>query len=163
MGSKIDSTTNQNSVLQSTLIKIVIDFVQIITLTSEFNFDFPPVVSYLYDAVAKIVPTNVDALSVDCFIALSKFFSQYFLNSPSLEKGNNKHIFFNKVLVILGEPFAYMLFAYIIWVIIFRIKKRRISGNPDFKSNFSLTTIVIVYILQPGIIKMMFELFKYLY
>ena len=65
------------------------------------------------------------------------------------------------MLVILAEPFAYMIFAYIAWVIIFRIQKRPISKNPDFKSNLYLTTIVIVYILQPGIIKIMFELFKY--
>jgi len=145
-GSKINTSSKKNSILQSTLIKIVIDFVQILTLASEFNFNFPQVVGYLYDGVSKIVPTNVDALSVDCFIAL--------------EKGNNKHIFFNKVLVILAEPFAYMIFAYIAWVIIFKIKKRLISGNPDFKAKMSLTTIVIIYILQPGIIKIMFELFN---
>jgi len=62
----------QNSVVQSTLIKIIIDFVQILTLISQFNLNFPPVVGSLYDAVSKILPTNIDALSVDCFIALSK-------------------------------------------------------------------------------------------
>jgi len=72
LSSKNDSDTDKNSVLQSTLIKIVIDFVQILTLTSEFNFNFPPVVGYLYDGVSKIIPTNVDALSVDCFIAMGK-------------------------------------------------------------------------------------------
>jgi len=79
MSSKNDNATNKNSVLQSTLFKIIIDFVQILTLTSEFNFNFPPVVGYLFDGVSKIVPTSVDALSVDCFLAMSKFFFEYYV------------------------------------------------------------------------------------
>ena len=145
-GSKINQSSKKSAILQSTLMKIIIDFVQILTLASEFNFNFPQVVGYLLDGVSKIIPTNIDALSVDCFIAL--------------EKGNNKHIFFNKVLVILSEPFAYMFFAYLAWVILFKIKKRTITRNPDFKSKMILTCIVIIYILQPGIIKIMFELFN---
>jgi len=62
----------ENSVLQSTLIKIVIDFVQILTLVSDLNFNSPSVVNSLYDGASKIIPINIDALSVDCFIALSK-------------------------------------------------------------------------------------------
>jgi len=65
-------SSKKNSVVRSTLIKIVIDFVQILTLISEFNLNFPSVVGSLYDGVTKIIPTNIDALSVDCFIALSK-------------------------------------------------------------------------------------------
>jgi len=98
------------------------------------------------DGLSKIVPTNIDALSVDCFIAL--------------EKGNNKNVFFNKVLVILGEPLAYMIIAYFVWVIIFKSQKKSVCGNIDFKSKIILTIIVITYILQPGIIKIMFELFN---
>jgi len=145
-GSRINISSKRNAVLQSTLMKIVIDFVQILALTSEFNFNFPQVVGYLLDGVSKIVPTNIDALSVDCFIAL--------------KKGNNQHIFFNKVLVILSEPFAYMLFAYLAWILLFKIRKETIFRNPDFKSKMVLTCIVIIYILQPGIIKIMFELFN---
>ena len=91
-----------------------------------------------------------------------KFYDQrYFLKFLSLEKGNNHNVFFNKVLVILAEPFAYIVFASIAWTIIFRIKRKPIFRNPDFKYNMYLTIIVIVYILQPGLIKVMFELFKY--
>jgi len=145
-GSKMNASSKKSAILQSTLMKIIIDFVQILTLASEFNFNFPQVVGYLLDGVSKIIPTNIDALSVDCFIAL--------------EKGSNKHIFFNKVLVLLSEPFAYMIFAYIAWIILFKTKKRTIHRNPDFRYKMALTCIVIVYILQPGIIKVMFELFN---
>lgn len=71
-GSKANSSFEKNSILQSTLMKIVIDFVQILTVVSEFNFDFPSVVDTLYDGITKILPTNLDAVSVDCFIAMSK-------------------------------------------------------------------------------------------
>lgn len=53
-----------------------------------------------------------------------------------------------------------MIFAYIIWIIIFRRKKAFVLNNPEFKFNMSLTIIVIIYVLQPGIIKIMFELFN---
>lgn len=69
-GSKVQDDLHKNSVLQSTMMKIVIDFVQILTLISEFNFEFPSVVDSLYYGVTKIIPTNIDAVSVDCFIAM---------------------------------------------------------------------------------------------
>ena len=72
-GSKNSISSEQTSILRSTLAKIVIDFVQILTLASQFNFNFPKVVGYLYEGVSKIVPTNIDALSVDCFIVLGLF------------------------------------------------------------------------------------------
>lgn len=75
MNLRMKSVNNKKSVVHSTLIKIVVDFVQILTLVSEFNLNFPSLVSSLYDGVSKILPTNIDALSVDCFIALSKNFS----------------------------------------------------------------------------------------
>jgi len=43
---------------------------------------------------------------------------------------------------------------------IFRRKKAPIFKNPEFKYNMLLTIIVIIYVLQPGIIKIMFELFN---
>ncbi len=63
------------------MMKIVIDFVQILTLISEFNFEFPSVVDSLYYGVTKIIPTNIDAVSVDCFIAMSK--NLFSLSSPN--------------------------------------------------------------------------------
>lgn len=145
--SKNNISSEENSVLRSALIKIVIDFIQILTLVSQFNFNFPKAVDYLYDSISKIIPSNIDALSVDCFIVLAK--------------GNNKQIFFNKVLVIIAEPFIYMILAYLVWTIIFKIQKKIISGNSEFRSKMYLTIIVIIYLLQPGIIKIMFGLFKY--
>ncbi len=142
----MNAKAQKKAILQSTLLKIVIDFVQILTLTANFNFNFPKLFAYLMDGLSKIVPTNVDALSVDCFIAL--------------EKGNNKNVFFSKVLVIIAEPFAYVIIAYFVWVVIFKFQKKSVFGNTDFKSKIILTIIVITYILQPGIIKIMFELFK---
>jgi len=84
-------------------------------------------------------------------------FSQVF----SQEKGNNEHVFFNKVVVILVQPFAYIIFASMTWVMIFRRKRKPVLKNSDFKFSLYLTIIVIIYVLQPGIIKIMFELFKY--
>ncbi len=146
-GASVNVAARQKAAFQSTLFKIIIDFIQIITLTSEFNFNFPNAFSYLLDGLTKIVPTNVDALSVDCFIAM--------------EKGSNKNVFFYKVLVVISEPLAYMMIAYCVWAIIFKIQKKSPHlKNADFKARITLTMIVITYILQPGIIKIMFELFK---
>ncbi len=91
---------------------------------------------------------------------LVRLSSRDFLMFLPLEKGNNKLVFFYKVLVILAEPFAIMIFEYITWVIIFRIKRKNISKTSDFKYNMLLTIIVIIYLLQPGIIKLVLELFK---
>ena len=63
--------------------------------------------------------------------------------------------------MILAEPFAYMILASIVWVVIFRIRKKSVLKNPVFKSHMFQTITVIVYLLQPGIVKLILELFKY--
>ena len=78
--------------IKSSLLKIIIDFIHILTLTTEFNFHWPDIViilflifveivkvSILLGALTKLLPTNTDSLSIDCFITLS-----HILQSSSL-------------------------------------------------------------------------------
>ncbi len=96
---------------------------------------------------SKFVPTNTDSLSVDCFIALGK--------------GNNKEIFFNKVLILGAEPFLCVFVSWLIWVYIFRKRGQPVRNNKELKTKLIMTTVIIMYVLQPGVVKVMFQLFKY--
>jgi len=97
--------------------------------------------------ITKIVPTNQDALSVDCFIVLIK--------------GDNQDIFFIKLLIMVIQPIIFIIIAIIIWMLIFLIQEKPIMGNPAFRTRLIMTSVVIVYVLAPGIIKSTFQLFKY--
>ncbi len=98
------------------------------------------------EAITKITPTNKDALSIDCFIALAK--------------GDNYDVFFIKLLLLVLQPIIFIAIAALIWMIIFRMQKKSIMNNPAFRTRLIMTSIVIVYVLQPGIIKSTFQLFN---
>jgi len=98
---------------------------------------------------SKFVPTNTDSLSVDCFIALGK--------------GNNKEIFFNKVLILGAEPFLCVIVGWMVWAYVFRKRQLPRKNNPEFKNKLIMTTVIIMYMLQPGVVKVMFQLFKYFF
>src|SRR5689334_3618113 len=87
-------------------------------------------------------------------------------------KGNNRGIFFIKFLAVVTQPIVYILTACFIWKIIFRNRKRKNfidntsfnrSRVPSLRSKIRVTSVIIIYILQPGIIKSTFQLFKYFY
>jgi len=51
----------KSAVMKAGLMKIVIDFVQILNLASEFDFHWPSEIEGFLDAITKITPTNKDA------------------------------------------------------------------------------------------------------
>ena len=77
-------------------------------------------------------------------------------------KGDNDDIFFIKLLLLVLQPILYIFIATMIWTLVYRIKKRKIINNKQFKKSILMTSIVIIYVLQPGILKSTLQLFKYL-
>ena len=111
--------------------------------------------SILLGALGKLLPTNTDSLSVDCFITLSNIFGFY--KTKIIVKGDNHKTFFTKVLILVIEPFVFVIIGFIIWRIVFKKAKK---NSEEFKKKLITTVIVITYILQPGLLKEIFKLFK---
>ena len=77
-----------------------------------------------------------------------------------LVRGTNHKYYFIKLFFLIIEPLVYIVLGILIWAAIFWFKKRRILGNDVFKRRIFITTIVIIYILQPGVIKATLSLYK---
>lgn len=93
---KEDKDKKMIDIMQSSLWKIVLDFIQMLGLTSEFKFRWPEIVKkclyykphiyqigQIYSVFTKSAPENRDAFSVDCYIALSKNTFLYYKLSES--------------------------------------------------------------------------------
>lgn len=63
-------------------------------------------------------------------------------------------------MLIQFQPIFYLILSFLIWVLIFKKSKDKICGNEKFKDRYILTIIVITYMLQPGLIKTVMELFN---
>ncbi len=70
--SESNKDNNKSNIIKTSLVKILIDYVQVTSLILDFNFNWPNEIGAFLEAVTKVTPTNKDALSIDCFIALSK-------------------------------------------------------------------------------------------
>ena len=109
----------------------------------------------MFKVVAKPFPTGSDGFSIDCFITLSKLSSLPLLNF--VVKGNKDH-FFVKLIILVFQPLIYISFGILLWTVIFLFTKRSVRGE-DFKVRALVTSVIIIYILQPGIIEAVFQLF----
>ena len=63
-------------------------------------------------------------------------------------------------MVLGAEPVLCILFAYIIWAIVFKRRGKPVRNNPELRTKLIITGVVIMYVLQPGVIKVMFQLFN---
>lgn len=115
---------------QAILIRILMNYMQIISLVGDIPITWPNLLKKFLDFNNKFASATEEYFSIDCFFAMNH------------EKVNIRPVFL-KLLITTLAPFALSLIALIFWVVFYLIKKRKIRGNPNFK-NSVITTVVII-------------------
>lgn len=116
-----------------TLVKILIDYVQTLNITAELDLNWPDALSKFYYGATKITPSNVDAFSFDCVLAMIT--------------GSNDNLYMYKTALLEITPIVLIIIVSLIWVAIFTIRRQKIIKNEEFKSRIFISALTIIYLL----------------
>lgn len=130
---------------QSILLRILANYLQLLTAALSFNLKFPKALTELMYPVERIGASSEAFLSFDCFVRDTEI--KAFTPSVAIFK-----IFLTGLL-----PIALVFLAMIVWLIIFVTCRRWV---PDIVRNMVITVIVILFLLHPMLTKVGLEIFQ---
>lgn len=122
--------------------KLLIDYLQALNIVTEKSFFQPEYLHQFYYVITRILPRNEDSLSTGCLFQLNL---------------DNDNIYLKSILLIQTQAIIYICIAAGYWTVMGVLGKWKKSVA---MKNFKLTVIAILYILQPGLLKTLFELFS---
>ena len=126
------------------------NYIQILSVLGSLPFSWP-------EELQSTLSINTEALS-----SLQKFFSFDCLLKQGFFKNMNLRLFFTKLLLFSLSPILFTATAYFIWLIIFYIKHGSQMKNFKnlFKSYFSTTVVILLFMVHPNIIQFSFSAFS---
>jgi len=119
----------------SILIKIFLNYVQLVSIVSSFDFEWPSQVTGLFSVQSKVSSSSSTVFSVDCFLPSS----------------GTIRPFFSKLLFISLSPFFLILISLGVWFIIFKVKKW--TDWTRLKSNVTTTCVVILFMIHTTLVQ----------
>jgi len=130
---------------KSILMRIMTNYLQVITTFLSFNISFPDLLSQLFAPADKLGSTSTPFVSFDCFVKEKEL--SLFAPSPTFLKA-----FLSGIL-----PIATFIVSVLVWTIIyFTVRK----WCKDFKRNLVVTNVVILFLLHPNLTRTFFLIFQ---
>ena len=129
----------------SILVRILTNYLQVITAVLSFNVKFPSILTELFYPVDKIGSASEPFVSLDWFVQNSNL--ELFTPSPSILK-----VFLSAIL-----PLAFFILSLILWSAFYFLLHKWCSS---FRRNVVVSNIVILFILHPTITRSFLSLFK---
>lgn len=130
---------------QSILLRILANYLQLLSATLSFDMKFPSVMTDIFYPVQKVGASSEAFLSVDCFFRDTEI--KAFSPSTAIFK-----VFLTGLL-----PILLILAAAGVWSLLYLISKKYFG---DVYRNIVVTTIVILFLLHPTLSKVGFEIFQ---
>ena len=132
---------------QSILMRILANYLQLLSVSMSFNMKFPPILVQIFYPLQKIGASSEAFLSLD-----------WFFRDASI-KGFTPSTAMFKVFLTGMLPLFLIIVAAIVWVLLYATFKKWFK---DLKRNLIVTIIVIIYLLHPTITKVSFEIFQWI-
>jgi len=130
---------------KSILMRIITNYLQIITTMLSFNIKFPNAINQIFAPAERIGSTSTPFVSFDCFVRDEEL--SLFTPSPNFLK-----TFLSGLL-----PIVLFILTVVIWIIVyFTIRK----WCKDFKRNLVVTNVVILFLLHPNLTRTFFTIFQ---
>lgn len=130
----------------SILIKIFLNYVQLVSIVSSFDFQWPSQVQSLFSVNSKVSSSSSSVFSVDCFLPSS--------SNPNMRP------FFIKLLFISLSPIFMIGLAALVWVIIMKVKKA--WDSIVFKSNLTTTCVILLFMIHTTLVQTAIYGFRYI-
>lgn len=130
---------------QSILLRILTNYLQLLSATLSFNMKFPKVLTEMFYPIQKVGASSEAFLSIDCFFRDAEI--KAFTPSNAIFK-----VFLTGLL-----PILLILAGVLVWSLLYLISKKHFG---DVYRNIIVTTIVLLFLLHPTLSKVGFEIFQ---
>mmetsp|Transcript_19745 Transcript_19745/g.16913 ORF Transcript_19745/g.16913 Transcript_19745/m.16913 type:complete len:264 (-) Transcript_19745:665-1456(-) len=130
---------------KANIFKILVNYVQVAGILTSYEFEWPESIEDVFDVTNKFVPSEEDAFSIDCIVALGR--------------DDNEGIFFFKFAFELALPFLYWLLFTIVYLI-YLVIRRRSNIKKTLSRNTTVLFIIIGFLVQPNLIESCLQLFN---
>lgn len=139
----------QRKNVQSVYIKILMNHLQLITLTASFDFDWPERVLKIFDTTKPVAEVSTQFLSFDCFLDQR--------NSGDTD-GNLVRLYYQKMTMYGALPLFLGLGSVLFWSLYFCKKKNQIKAKRN--ARMIATLIILFFLVHPTIVEYMFSNFN---
>ena len=136
--------------LPSIYLKILTNYMQLISIIGVFNFEWPDEVDNLFNSTSKASQASESFFSFDCLLRQPAFTN---IGMSS---------FFAKLLVMALSPIAFGVVIIAVWYIIYAIKyKKKLKEHKlQLEANIVTSMVVTLFLLHPSIVELAIESFK---
>ncbi|CDW83118.1 UNKNOWN [Stylonychia lemnae] len=145
---------NKTSVFQ----KILLNHIQLIVLTSSFDFDWPQLVLSYFQANKVVGDAAYQVFSIDCLLSSYDYYN-------SREKQNlevswntfmNIKIFYFKLSMLSLLPLLIVIICSLVWRLIYLNEKR----SEIVFSKIVSSIVILLFLVHPNIVKYVFDVFN---
>jgi hypothetical protein len=145
--STLDGALQRKNV-QSIYIKILLNHLQLLTLTASFDFDWPSNVTSIFDTSEPVSQISQQILSFDCFLD----------QRGDSEDSNTIRLFYQKMIMYALLPLILVAGSLCFWYLLFFINKK--SDKEKRPGRIIATTIILFFLIHPTLVRYMFSNFK---
>lgn len=133
--------------LQSIYIKILMNHLQLLVLTSSFDFKWPTNVQEVFSSSKSIDQITTQFYSLDWFLDQRNGGGVGFIR-----------LYYQKMIIYAIIPVFLLIFSVLFWTVFYCFKKK---VNADKKNGRIIATIIILlFLIHPKIVQFMFSNFK---
>ncbi|CDW73537.1 UNKNOWN [Stylonychia lemnae] len=122
----------------SVVLKIMTNFLQVLTTTSSLRLEWPPAMISFYEIFSQVGQSTENLLSIDCFL------------KESIPVNSANSLIYFKTLVVGFMPILAFLFYF---ALMFIYKKIRQTKKQQLKRWLIISGIMVIYFLHPTITK----------
>ena len=134
--------------IQSVYIRILLNHLQLLTLTASFEFDWPNAVLELFSVSGTVSATTTQFVSFDCF-----------LDSRSDNKENNNvPLFYQKMIMLAALPLLLAFASLIFWSLFFW--RKNAEQKQKRQARTYATLIILLFTVHPSIVGYMLSNFQ---
>ena len=134
--------------IQSVLIKLLMNHLQLIVLTASFDFQWPSKVTGLFETSGAAAEVSEHIFSFDCFLD----------KRSDSEDDNLIRLYYQKMIMYALYPLLMALVSAIFWKLYFCWKKN--GSKQELKARILGTTIILFFSIHPSIVTYMFYNFR---
>ena len=148
------ASASQRKNVQSVYIKLLMNHLQLLILTSSFEFDWPSRVVKLFETSEPVARVSTQVMSFDWFLDQRSEND----DGSTQSDGNLIRLYYQKMIMYALLPLVLALGSFTFWTLYFCGKSK--STNAEKVSRIMATLIILFFLVHPSIVEYMFSNFK---
>ncbi|CDW90561.1 UNKNOWN [Stylonychia lemnae] len=131
--------------------KILMNHLQLIMLSAQFNFQWPKEVADFYSFASPVSQVSQQIISIDCFVQ-----NQVYDENQKVKFMGFKRVYFIKVALMSSAPIILLIICYAVWYVI-SLAQRQMAL---LRTKAISSLVILLFFVHPNIVQQMFDVFN---